>query len=228
MATSRTISKRGPLARVVAVSAVIAIATLATSKGTAEAPAVPVPVQSTSTTAVRTWTIQYTSHTGLARVAYVVLPAWYGPNAHPPLPVVISPHGRGANGRSNAQFFGRMPGIGGFALISPDGMGRRLKRFSYGHPGQIDDLAKMPDLAVRASAVAPPRQIADLRSRKQHRAGRRRCCSSRGTLACSRAPPQWTRSPISLAGTHSCLNFRATSVASSGRASPRASCCSRR
>ena len=43
-----------------------------------------------------------------------------------------------------------MPAVGRFALISPDGMGRRLKNFSYGAPGQIDDLAKMPDFATRA------------------------------------------------------------------------------
>ena len=66
------------------------------------------------------------------------------------LPVVISPHGRGATGPSNAKFFDRMPAIGRFALISPDGMGRRLKRFSYGYAGQIDDLAKMPDFAENA------------------------------------------------------------------------------
>jgi poly(3-hydroxybutyrate) depolymerase len=29
-------------------------------------------------------------------------------------------------------------------------MGRRLNRFSYGYPGQIDDLAKMPELAVKS------------------------------------------------------------------------------
>ena len=37
----------------------------------------------------------------------------------------------------------------GFAVISPDGMGRRLERLSYGYAGQIDDLARMPEL-VRA------------------------------------------------------------------------------
>ena len=73
----------------------------------------------------------------------IVLPAWYGPGHNPPLPVVISPHGRGATGRSNAAFFGRLPASGGFAVISPDGMGERLRNFSYGAPGQIDDLARM-------------------------------------------------------------------------------------
>ena len=100
--------------------------------------------------AVRTWAIRYTSHAGVERNASVVLPAWYGPRNNPPLPVVISPHGRGANGRSNATFFDTLPAVGRFAVISPDGMGRKLKGFSYGYAGQIDDLAKMPELAVRA------------------------------------------------------------------------------
>jgi len=99
---------------------------------------------------VRTWTIHYRSHSGADRLAYVVLPAWYGPENNPPLPVIISPHGRGATGLSNAAFFDRLPAIGGFAVISPDGMGQRLKNFSYGAPGQIDDLARMPDFAAAA------------------------------------------------------------------------------
>ena len=99
---------------------------------------------------VRTWTIRYPSHTGAERLAHVVLPAWYGPGNNPPLPVVISPHGRGATGLSNAAFFDRLPAIGRFAVISPDGMGQRLKNFSYGAPGQIDDLARMPGFAAEA------------------------------------------------------------------------------
>ena len=99
---------------------------------------------------VRTWTIRYRSHTGAERLADVVLPAWYGPGNNPPLPVVVSPHGRGATGLSNAAFFDRLPAIGRFAVISPDGMGQRLKNFSYGAPGQIDDLARMPGFAAAA------------------------------------------------------------------------------
>jgi poly(3-hydroxybutyrate) depolymerase len=99
---------------------------------------------------VRTWEILYRSHTGAPRLASIVLPEWYGPGNNPPLPVVVSPHGRGATGRSNAEFFGRLPAVGQFAVISPDGMGERLKNFSYGAPGQIDDLARMPELATAA------------------------------------------------------------------------------
>ena len=98
---------------------------------------------------VRLWTIHYTAHNGARRAASVLLPAWYRPDNNPPLPLVISPHGRGANGQSNADFFGDMPAIGGFAVVSPDGMGRRTRRFSYGYTGQIDDLATLPSVVMR-------------------------------------------------------------------------------
>ncbi|MGH3135403.1 MAG: alpha/beta hydrolase family protein [Gaiellaceae bacterium] len=99
---------------------------------------------------MRVWPISYTAHNGLDRLAYVVLPAWYGPGANPLLPVVISPHGRGGDGRANARFWGDLPAAGQFAVINPDGMGRRLEKLSYGYAGQIDDLARMPELVSRA------------------------------------------------------------------------------
>jgi pimeloyl-ACP methyl ester carboxylesterase len=99
---------------------------------------------------VRTWTIHYTAHNGTDRLAYVVLPTWYGPKKNPSIPVVISPHGRNATGLSNTKYFGNLPAVGRFAVISPDGMGRRLALKSYAYRGQIDDLAKMPDFAERA------------------------------------------------------------------------------
>lgn len=99
--------------------------------------------------AVRTWTIHYTAHNGTDRLAYVVLPTWYGPTKNPQIPVIISPHGRNANGLSNTRYFGNLPAAGRFAVISPDGMGRRLALKSYAYRGQIDDLARMPDFAER-------------------------------------------------------------------------------
>jgi poly(3-hydroxybutyrate) depolymerase len=102
--------------------------------------------------AVHVWVISYRAHNGVQRPAYVVLPSWYGPDRNPELPLVISPHGRGGDGRANAKFWDDLPATGGFAVINPDGMGRRLDRFSYGYEGQIDDLARMP---VLASAALP-------------------------------------------------------------------------
>jgi pimeloyl-ACP methyl ester carboxylesterase len=100
-------------------------------------------------TTVTTWTIHYTAHDGANRLAYVLLPSWYGPKRNPSIPVIISPHGRNANGLSNSKYFGTLPAVGRFAVISPDGMGRRLALKSYAYRGQIDDLAKMPDFAER-------------------------------------------------------------------------------
>ena len=98
----------------------------------------------------RSITITYTTHDGDLRNAVVLLPAWYSPDRNAPLPLVISPHGRGATGKSNAKFWGNLPTVGGFAVVCPDGMGRRLKNFSYGYSGDIDDLARMPQLVVHA------------------------------------------------------------------------------
>ncbi len=100
--------------------------------------------------AVRLWTFTYTSHDGIKRFAYLLLPASYGPDSNPTIPVVISPHGRNANGKSNSKYFGDLPAIGQFAVISPDGMGRKDTYKSYGYTGQIDDLARMPELAEAA------------------------------------------------------------------------------
>ncbi len=99
---------------------------------------------------VQTLTFSYTAHDGAARTAYLVLPAWYGPDRHPAIPLVISPHGRGVDGAYNLRFWGDVPADGPFALVSPDGQGRRLPLYSWGYGGQIDDLARMPELAPAA------------------------------------------------------------------------------
>jgi pimeloyl-ACP methyl ester carboxylesterase len=128
--------RRAALAVLVAAS-VAAVTTTSTSFGA-------------GTPKVKTLSFTYTSHDGVARMAYVVLPAWYGPENDPALPVVISPHGRNANGLSNSRYFGNLPAVGRFVVISPDGMGRKDTYKSYGYKGQIDDLARMPELAEAA------------------------------------------------------------------------------
>jgi dipeptidyl aminopeptidase/acylaminoacyl peptidase len=96
--------------------------------------------------------IAYRAFDGRLRHAAVLLPQWYGPKRHPALPLVISPHGRGLDGLANARRWGNLPALGGgFIVVNPDGEGQHLDgRFSWGAPGQIDDLARMPEL-VRAA-----------------------------------------------------------------------------
>lgn len=95
---------------------------------------------------VRTWTLHYRAHDGASRVAFVVLPRWYGPRDHPPIPLVISPHGRGIEPGANARLWGNLPALGRFAVVNPEGQGRRLELYSWGDPGEISDLARMPSI----------------------------------------------------------------------------------
>jgi hypothetical protein len=99
---------------------------------------------------VKTLTIQYRTHDGHRRAAYVVLPDWYGPRNNPPLPLIISPHGRGVPATANVERWGDLPALGTFAVVNPEGQGRRFARFSWGYPGQVDDLARMPEILGRA------------------------------------------------------------------------------
>jgi hypothetical protein len=100
---------------------------------------------------VRVWRIRYRAHNGLLRSAYVVLPGRYGPDRPtPPLPLVISPHGRGISALANLRFWRDLPALGGFAVVNPEGQGRRLTLYSWGDRGQIDDLARMPGIVSRA------------------------------------------------------------------------------
>lgn len=100
------------------------------------------------TPGVRHWRVRYRAHNRLPRPAVVVLPAEYGPQRPPPpLPLVISPHGRGVEATTNARLWGDLPARGGFAVICPGGMGRRLPLHSWGWQGQIADLGRMPSIA---------------------------------------------------------------------------------
>jgi poly(3-hydroxybutyrate) depolymerase len=95
-------------------------------------------------------TIQYRSYAGIRRTATVLLPAGYVRSSGKALPLVISPHGRGLTGRENAGIWGDLPARGDFVVVNPDGQGRRLGAFSWGYAGQIDDLARMPEIVRRA------------------------------------------------------------------------------
>ena len=93
--------------------------------------------------------IEYRAHNGELRPAWLLLPTSYDGS---PIPLVISPHGRGCGPRENANLWGDLPGEGDFAVINPAGEGRRTGFFSWGDPGEISDLARMPQI-VRAHGV---------------------------------------------------------------------------
>jgi poly(3-hydroxybutyrate) depolymerase len=99
---------------------------------------------------VRIWKIRYRAHDGLERRAYVIVPRWYGPRDHPRLPLVISPHGRGVAALDNVRLWGNLPAVGRFVVVNPEGQGRKLALYSWGDPGEISDLAKMPRLVHEA------------------------------------------------------------------------------
>jgi poly(3-hydroxybutyrate) depolymerase len=94
--------------------------------------------------------IQYIAHDGRSRNAVVLLPHGYRPGNNPAIPLVIAPHGRGHTGAQDAPRYGNLPSIGNFAVVSPDGEGRRLHRHSWGARGQISDLARMADIVESA------------------------------------------------------------------------------
>jgi poly(3-hydroxybutyrate) depolymerase len=102
------------------------------------------PVTSRVRGRVRVWQIFYRAHNGALRAAYVDLPRWYGLDDNPRLPLIISPHGRQASARANSALWGDLPALGPFAVVNPEGQGRVLERESWGDPGQISDLARMP------------------------------------------------------------------------------------
>jgi poly(3-hydroxybutyrate) depolymerase len=101
--------------------------------------------------ATRQWNVRYRAHNRAPRPAIVLVPDQFGPGRpSPPLPLVISPHGRGVRALSNARLWGDLPARGGFVVICPGGMGRRLPLHSWGWRGQITDLARMPEIAERS------------------------------------------------------------------------------
>jgi poly(3-hydroxybutyrate) depolymerase len=90
--------------------------------------------------------IRYVAHDGVVRTADVLLPRNYDERRDGALPLVIAPHGRGIGAGANARLWGDLPGRDHFAVINPEGQGRRLALYSWGDPGQIADLARMPDI----------------------------------------------------------------------------------
>ncbi len=104
----------------------------------------------------RTVRFLYRAHDGRLRPALLLLPADYRGG---PIPLVISPHGRGVSAAVNVRFWGDLPAEGDFAVVNPGGEGRRLHQYSWGDPGQIADLARMPRIVERHGVQVDPHRI---------------------------------------------------------------------
>jgi poly(3-hydroxybutyrate) depolymerase len=100
--------------------------------------------------------IRYRAHDGVMRPAWLLLPANYDGRR---IPLVISPHGRGVGAAQNALIWGDLPGEGNFAVINPGGEGDHLHWFSWGAPGQIADLARMPTIAAAHGVNVDPKRV---------------------------------------------------------------------
>src|SRR5579862_2352107 len=100
--------------------------------------------------------IHYRAHDGARRPAWLLLPAGYDGQK---IPLIISPHGRGVDASEIASRWGDLPGEGDFAVVNPSGQGRKLRFFSWGDPGQIDDLARMPSIVRQYGVNVNPRRI---------------------------------------------------------------------
>lgn len=129
----------------------LALATALVAAGTARADASPYGLGGGTTKLVE---FGYRAHDGRERPAWLLLPVGYHGQS---IPLVISPHGRGIDPLSNALGWGELPGEGGFAVVNPGGQGRRLADFSWGDPGEIADLARMPRI-VEAHGVRVDRR----------------------------------------------------------------------
>jgi pimeloyl-ACP methyl ester carboxylesterase len=112
--------------------------------------------QATAIEATRAVRFLYRAHDGRLRPALLLLPSAYDGSS---IPLIISPHGRGVSAAVNARFWGDLPGEGDFAVVNPGGEGRRLGQYSWGDPGQIADLARMPALVEQLGVHVDPHRI---------------------------------------------------------------------
>lgn len=92
------------------------------------------------TTTTTTW---YAAWNGRVRTMKIVHPR--RPAAGRRLPLVIWAHGAGGSARCENSFRD-LPGRFGFVVACIDGQGTATRGHSYAAPGQIDDLARVPDL----------------------------------------------------------------------------------
>jgi dipeptidyl aminopeptidase/acylaminoacyl peptidase len=79
----------------------------------------------------------------------VLVPASLTAGAPRPLPLIISPHGRGVAPIGVASRWGCLPSLYGFVVVCPAGEGVHVHANPWGAPGDIADLARMPAIVQR-------------------------------------------------------------------------------
>jgi pimeloyl-ACP methyl ester carboxylesterase len=68
---------------------------------------------------------------------------------------VLAVHGRGGDPAHTCGPWGDLPGYAHVVVVCPQGQGNVLERYSWGAPGQVDDLARMPALVQRMLPDVP-------------------------------------------------------------------------
>ena len=116
---------------------------------------------------VRMLSFGYRAWNGATCYALVVVPAWYRKAGRPPLPLVISSHGRGGPAQAPVRRWRDLEARDGFILVAPSGQGRRIATYSFAAAGQLSDLMRMPQLVHRAFPSIRSGG-AGLRSRVEH------------------------------------------------------------
>jgi hypothetical protein len=118
--------------------------------------------------AVRTLAISYRAHDGLPRRAYLILPAWYGSRDHPPIPLVISPHGRGVGARTNVRRWGRSARAWTFRSHQSRRAGPCADPLFLGRPRRDPRPRTNAGHHPARGPVAADRSSSRLRGRRQH------------------------------------------------------------
>jgi hypothetical protein len=106
----------------------------------------------------RALSFHYRAHDGRRHVLVVLVPR----RSHGLLPLVISPHGRGGDAVHACADWGDLPGYAEVAVACADDPGRVELHYSWGDPGEIADLARLPGIVARLlpRRLAPDRVYA--------------------------------------------------------------------
>jgi hypothetical protein len=90
--------------------------------------------------------IGYRAHDGTWREAIVLAPR----RGAQGLPLVIAPHGRGGDATHACAVWGDLPGYAHVAVVCADDPGRVTPHYSWGDPGTIRDLARLPRIVAHS------------------------------------------------------------------------------